>query len=222
MEKALIYKEWLKTRRALGVSALIAVATAVYAVLMMNRLIELKGVDHLWLIMLMKDNTFIDVIKYIPAVIGIAVGAAQMAPEMSQKRLKLTLHLPYPQLRLIALMLATGLAELIAVFAVQMAIIVVYDFTILPPELVWRVALTALPWYFAGLTAYLMVTAICLEGTWGMRIILGLLGVAVLLIFFLQPAPEAYNAMTLTLIIFTLLLTLLSVGSVIRFKEGRQ
>ena len=86
----------------------------------------------------------------------------------------------------------------------------------------WRVALTTLPWYFAGLTAYLYVTAICLEGTWRMRVILALLAVATLMIFFLQPVPEAYNGMTLLLVIFMILLTILSFGSVIRFKEGRQ
>ena len=107
MEKALLYKEWLKTRRVFFGALVLAIALACYAVLMMNRLIELKGVDHLWLIMLMKDNTFIDIIKYSPAVIGIAVGAAQMVPEMTQKRLKLTLHLPYPQQRLVLLMLVT-------------------------------------------------------------------------------------------------------------------
>ena len=76
MEKALLYKEWLKTRRVFFAALVLAVALACYAVLMMNRLIELKGVDHLWLIMLMKDNTFIDIIKYSPLAIGIPIGAA--------------------------------------------------------------------------------------------------------------------------------------------------
>lgn len=222
MEKALIYKEWLKTRRVFWIALLFAVALAAYALLMMNRLIELKGVDHLWLIMLLKDNTFIDIIKYSPAVIGIALGAAQMVPEMTQKRLKLTLHLPYPQRKLVGLMLLSGLVELIVIYIIQLAILVIYDFTILPHELVWRVALTALPWYFAGFTAYLFVTAISLEGTWRMRVVLALLAVASLMIFFLQPAPEAYNGMAAIIVIFIVLLTLLSFGSVIRFKEGRQ
>lgn len=222
MEKALIYKEWLKTRRVFFAAVVLALALAAYAVLMMNRLIELKGVDHLWLIMLLKDNTFIDIIKYSPTIIGIAVGAAQMVPEMTQKRLKLTLHLPYPQQHLVALMLATGVAELLLIFLAQIAVLVIYDFTILPGELVWRVALTALPWYFAGFTAYLFVTAICLEGTWRMRVVLALLAIASLMIYFLQPALEAYNGMIATMLIFIILLTLLSFGSVIRFKEGRQ
>lgn len=222
MEKAIIFKEWIKTRMVFAISLVLAVSVALYAVLMMNRLIELKGAEHLWLIMLLKDNTFVDIIKYVPLVIGLAVGVAQMAPEMSQKRLKLTLHLPYPQGRLIALMLLSGLCELFVIYFLQTAIIATYDFSILPVELVERVMLTTLPWYFAGFTAYLFVTAICLEGTWRRRIVLSLLAIAVLMMYFLQTALEAYNGMMFIIIIATLLLTVLSFGSIIRFKEGRQ
>ncbi len=222
MEKALIFKEWVKTRMVFFISLALAICVALYAVLMMKRLIELKGVDHLWLILLLKDNTFIDIIKYVPLVVGVALGVAQMAPEMAQKRLKLTLHLPYPQGRLITLMLLTGLVELLVIFVVQALIIAVFDAGILPVELVKRVMLTTLPWYFAGFTAYLFVTAICLEGTWRRRKVLSLLGIAVLMIYFLQPALEAYNGMMPIVIVSTLLLTVLSFGSVIRFKEGRQ
>lgn len=222
MKKAIYTKEWLKTRLSFFLSCSMAVAVAVYAVLSMNRLIELKGVDHFWLIMLLKDNMFVDILKYTPVLIGIAIGVSQMVPEMSQKRLKLTLHLPFSQNKLIALMLSVGLLELLGVFLLQLSIIYIYDSSILPYELVNRVLLTTLPWYFAGFTAYLFTAAICLEGTWKMRIILGLLCVSILMLYFLQPTPEAYNGMVLIIILFSLLLTLLSFGSVIRFKEGHQ
>ena len=222
MKKALIFKEWVKTRMVFFISLALALAIAAYAALMVNRLIELKGVDHFWLIMLLKDNTFVDIIKYVPFVVGIAVGIAQMAPEMAQKRLKLTLHLPYPQGKLIALMLATGIGELLVIYVLQAAFIAVYYSTLIPSELVWRVMLTTAPWYLAGIASYLFVSAICLEGTWRRRIILALLGIAVLMICFLQPAPEAYNGMLVLMIVCVIILTALSFGSVMRFKEGRQ
>lgn len=222
MEKALIFKEWVKTRMVFFICLAFAVWVTLYAVLMMKRLIELKGVEHLWLIMLLKDNTFIDIIKYVPMVVGLAVGVAQMAPEMAQKRLKLTLHLPYPQMKLVGLMLLTGLMELLVIYLVQGVIIAVFDSTVIPSELVSRIMLTTLPWFFAGFTAYLFVTAICLEGTWRRRVIMALLGIAVLMVYFLQPVPEAYNGMLFLLIVVTLLLSLLSFGSIVRFKEGRQ
>lgn len=222
MEKALIFKEWVKTRKVFFICLAFAVCVTLYAVLMMKRLIELKGVEHLWLIMLLKDNTFIDIIKYVPMVVGLAIGVAQMAPEMAQKRLKLTLHLPYPQMKLVGLMLLTGLMELLVIYLVQGVIIAVFDSTVIPSELVSRIMLTTLPWFFAGFTAYLFVTAICLEGTWRRRVIMALLGIAVLMVYFLQPVPEAYNGMLFLLIVVTLLLLLLSFGSIVRFKEGRQ
>ena len=53
MQKALIFKEWVKTRMVFFISLALAVCVALYAVLMMKRLVELKGMDHLWLIMLL-------------------------------------------------------------------------------------------------------------------------------------------------------------------------
>lgn len=222
MEKAIIEKEWLKTRLAAAASMVLCLAMAAYAILKINRLVALKGADHLWMIMLLKDNTFIDAIQYTTVISAIIVGIAQMAPEMTQKRLKLTLHLPYPQMRMVGLMLSVGLAELIAIFALQCASIAVFYSTLIPASLVWRVVLTSLPWYLAGLIAYLFTSAVCLEGTWMRRVVLALLGVCAVMICYLQPAPEAYNGMLWMIVAFVFLLALLPLGSVLRFKEGRQ
>ena len=43
MERALIFKEWVKTRMVFFVSLGLAVCIGLYTVAMMNRLIELKG-----------------------------------------------------------------------------------------------------------------------------------------------------------------------------------
>lgn len=222
MNKAIIFKEWLKTRKVFWVALAVAVLFAVYAVMSMNRVTTLKGVEHIWLIMLMKDNTFVSILMYLPVVIGIALGASQFVPEMLQKRLKLTLHLPVPMTRLIFAMISVGLLELLVIFVLQLLIIVVYDSTFLVPELVSRVALTTIPWYLAGFIGYLFTASVCLEGTWKQRLIVGLLGVGSIMVFFMNDAPEAYNCMLWLLILFVILSTLLSFRSVYRFKEGHQ
>ena len=146
-----------------------------------------------------------------------------MGPEVTQKRLKLTLHLPFPQFRLVAMMLATGLLELLIIYLLQMGVILVYDATIFHADLVGRVFLTMLPWYLAGFIGYLFVTSVCLEGTWYMRVLLSLVGVAVLLVMFLQPnAMATYNYMLIAIIIFIGIITIFSFGSIARFKEGHQ
>lgn len=222
MTKAIFYKEWLKTHRVFWVAFIVSLCFSLYAVVSMNRVTTLKGCDHIWLIMLLKDNTFIDVIKMVPLVVGIALGIAQMAPEMSQKRLKLTLHLPYPQMRLVAMMLLVGITELFVIYIVQLLTIAIYDMQILASTLVGRVVLTSLPWYISGINAYMITTAICLEGTWRQRVLLGLLGVGVVSFYYMQPAPEAYNSILWLLTVIALASSLLAFRSVNRFKEGRQ
>lgn len=145
MTKAIFLKEWLKTRRVFWVSLLVAVLFAVYAIMCIRRVSTSHGVEHVWLIMLMKDQTFIDAIKYVPALIGIALGVAQMAPEMQQKRLKLTLHLPFPQNRLIATMIGTGLGQLLVIFLLQALIIGIYYRGVVTSEMTWHVMLTTIP-----------------------------------------------------------------------------
>lgn len=222
MTKAIFYKEWLKTRRVFIAALTVAIAMAVYAAVNLHRIEVMKGADHIWLIMLMKDQTFIDSLRWLPLLTGIAVAIAQMAPEMHRKQLKLTLHLPYPQNRLVFNMLATGLAEISAIFIVQAAIIGGYYSTIVVPELTLRVLLTALPWYMAGINAYLFVSAVCLECTWRMRVIISLTATGILAVYFMQPVPEAYNGMLPMAILFILLTVSLTYNSVYRFKEGHQ
>ena len=221
MTDAIIFKEWLKTRRVFWIALAVAVLFGIYAIMCIRRVGASHGVEHIWLIMLMKDQTFIDAVKYVPAVIGLALGIAQMAPEMQLKRLKLTLHLPFPQNRLIMTMVGVGLAELAAIFLVQALIIGIYYRTVVTSEMTWHVMLTTIPWYIAGLNAYLFASAVCLEGRWSRRILTGLLGVGILSIYFMQPMPQAYNNMIVGAVIFTILLMLLSLLSVYRFKEGQ-
>jgi len=222
MEKAILGKEWLKTRLAAAVSLTMCLAICAYAILRINRLVALKGADHLWIIMLLKDNTFINAIQYTTVISALIIGIAQMAPEMTQKRLKLTLHLPYPQMRMIGLMLSVGLMELIVIYALQCVSIAVFYSSLIPASLVCRVVLTSLPWYFAGLIAYLFASAVCLEGAWPRRVALALLGICAVMICYLQSASEAYNAMIWILVVFVFLFALMPLGSVLRFKEGRQ
>ena len=223
MYSSIIFKEWLKTRRVFFISLAVALLVAVYVILSTNSFIKDNGIVSLWLMMLLKDVSYVDSVTYIPLAIGLALGIAQMVPEVTQKRLKLTLHLPVPQLRLVAMMLVTGLLELLVIYLLQATAILVYDATILHPELVGRVFLTMLPWYLAGFTGYLFVTAVCLEGTWRMRILLSLAGVAVLSVMFLQSGTmAAYNSMIAIIVAFICLITVFSFGSVLRFKEGHQ
>lgn len=170
MIKAIFYKEWIKMRCFYPLSALFLFGATAYALLRVQRVITFKGAAHVWEVMLEKEVVFIDILQYLPALLGVLLAVVQFVPEMAQKRLKLTLHLPFPQWKMILLMSGIGLGALALLFIVQTAVLWGYFHALLAPELVARILLTALPWYLAGLTLYLLTAWICLEPTWKRRL----------------------------------------------------
>ena len=116
MKKAIFYKEWIKTRRYFPIALTVSVIFIIYALLGVQRVINFRGVAHLWEILLSRDVVFIETLTYIPLLAGLLLAIVQFVPEMQQKRLKLTLHLPYPQNRMLMLMLIAGLSELIVIY----------------------------------------------------------------------------------------------------------
>ena len=119
-------------------------------------------------------------------------------------------------------MLLYGLLILLVCFASNYLLMAIYLQGILAPELYSRILLTALPWYLAGFTAYLLIAWVCLEPTWKRRIFNLIVTVLLLRIFFLSSDPEAYNGFLPGLIVYSLLTVSLSWLSVIRFKAGKQ
>lgn len=222
MRKAIFYKEWIKTRWYILLSGVLMIAMTGYCVMNIHRIVEFKGAAHLWEVMLERDALFIDLLSYVPLLVGLLMAVFQFVPEMQQSRLKLTLHLPYPHYRMVAVMLLYGVAMLCLVYAASLVLIGICFDTVVARELCLHVLLTALPWYVAGLAAYLIGAWVCLEPTWRRRILDMLVGVAFLRLFYLAPAPEAYNCFLPGLTLVTLALSLLGMLSVYRFKTGEQ
>lgn len=222
MKKAIFYKEWIKTRRYTLLALILSLVFVGYALLQLQRVIGFKGVGHLWEILLSRDTVFIEVLTYVPLVIGLLMAVVQFVPEMQQKRLKLTLHLPYPQRRMITLMLGAGLVQVLGIFLLNNAVLWIYLQSILAPELVSRILLTALPWYLCGLAGYLLAAWICLEPTWYRRIVNLLIAAGVIRIFYLGTTPEAYNCFLIGLALYVVVIVLLPQLSVARFKQGCQ
>lgn len=222
MKKAIFYKEWIKTRRYTLLALILSLVFVGYALLQLQRVIGFKGVGHLWEILLSRDTVFIEVLTYVPLAIGVLMAVVQFVPEMQQKRLKLTLHLPFPQRRMITLMLGAGLVQVLGIFLLNYAVLWIYLQSILAPELVSRILLTALPWYLCGLTGYLLAAWICLEPTWYRRIVNLLIAAGVIRIFYLGTTPEAYNCFLIGLALYVVVIVLLPQLSVARFKQGCQ
>ena len=184
--------------------------------------IAIQGIDHLWVVMVQKDAIFIDLLQFVPLLIGILLAAVQFFPEMQRKCLKLTLHLPYSQKKMVMSMLAYGVLALVTCFAMSFIMMGVYLPQHFTSELVQRVLLSAAPWFFAGFAGYLLVSWICLEPTWKRRVLNLIIAALIFRVYFLAPGAEAYNSFLPCLTLYTLLAASLSWISVVRFKAGKQ
>ncbi len=222
MIKAIFYKEWIKMRWFCLVAALFLAGFTAYALLRVQRVITFKGAAHIWEVMLEKEVVFVDILQYLPVLLGVLLALVQFIPEMTHKRLKLTLHLPFPQRKMILLMMGVGLAALAVLSAVQAFVLWCYFHTLLAPELVSRILLTLLPWYLAGLALYPLAAWVCLEPTWRRRVADILVAVGVCRLFFLSETPQAYDGMLPWLLALLLCVLFFPLLSVYRFKQGCQ
>ena len=222
MIKAVFYKEWIKTRWYLLLAVLLSTGFAGYAMLRIARVYSLKGAEHLWIVMLQRDAVFVDLLQFVPLFIGLTFALVQFVPEMHHKSFKLTLHLPIRATRAVVAMLSFGSGLLVTTFLLSLVLMWSYLQSIMVPELWQHIVLSTLPWYLAGLAAYLLTCWIALEPTWKYRILNGIIAFLLLCIYFLAPAPESYNDFLPLLTVITFSYCLLSMLSLTRFRDGRQ
>ena len=216
------YKEWIKTRWFYLMAALTLLGFSAYNLLNLSRVIEIKGAEHLWEVAITRDAIFIQNITYLPLLIAVAAAITQYVPEMIQKRLKLTMHLPVSYVRSMFSMQAYGLGALTLMFAVNLAVLYTglsYFFT---TEIVKHIMLTALEWHLAALTAYPLTAWVVLEPTWRIRVADIFISVAVMRYFFADSQPETYNKWLIPMALLAVTFTLLPVLSATRFKEGAE
>lgn len=222
MTKAIFYKEWLKLRWYFLLAFIVSNGMVIYCMLRINRAIELKGAAHIWEVMVLKNVTFVDLLQYIPLIIGIVAALVQFFPEMQRKCLKLTLHLPCPQQKMTLAMLAAGTMLLLACSLTNLLVALIYLPQVLPYGLTHNILSAAAPWYLAGLAGYLFASWICLEPTWKRRVTNAVIAAITLRIYFLGAVPQSYNEFLPYLTVYTILLATLSFISIRRFKAGRQ
>ena len=222
MCKPILNKECNKTRRYLFAALLLTAGFAGYGLLRLYRAVELMGAGHIWEVMVTRNAVFIDPIRFVPLLAGLLLAVVQFVPEMQRKCLKLTLHLPVPALATLGAMLAFGLAALSVLFGIGVAIVGLGPLPVIARELAGNILSTALPWFLAGMAAYLLGAWVILEPTWRLRAVNILMSLLVLRLFFLGEVPHAYDGFLPLLALLTACTASLSWISVVRFMAGRQ
>lgn len=221
MYQSLFFKEWVKTRRLTLLLTIMFMAVIGYIFLNISKLIQ-TGAIPLWVVIIENDYTLVSLVKYLPSVAGLLFAIVQFSPEMQHKRLKLTLHLPLNETKIICSMLGYGMIVLSALFAITCLILLGGIAVRFSNEIVMANLLKALPWFLAGYATYLLGAWIAFEPVWLQRV-LNALPATVLISFFYMEAPSgAYVPFLPYLIVFVLAAFTFSLFSVTRFKNGIQ
>jgi len=220
MFKATFYKEWIKLRLYWALLLAANLGFAAYLSLRLRAVHEFNSAVAIWGAWIFKGYLFFDPYHYAPLVTGILIGALQFLPEIFSKRIRLVLHLPLGEERVVAQHLLAGLLLLTLILAPVTALFACTGAVYFPAEFQRNLWLTLSPWLLAGYAAYLLTATLLLETTWRYRISHLLLGAAALRLFFLGEFYDTYLRVLPAFAFWTLILFSLPLFSSYRFRKG--
>ncbi len=217
---SLSYKEWIKIRWVLLILVIVGFASVLTIFLHLGALSEFNDANSVWSYVIFKQYLFYGDFEYIPVLIGLAIGVAQFFPEISNLRLKLTLHLPEEENKLLFYMLIYGTLVILLLEVILTIFLSIVTSSFFPYEVVLSQFYTLLPWLFAGFVAYFFVASIMVEPLWERRVVLLLFGYSITSYYLITSGYENYNQSIHWFILIAVLEFLLIFLSGFRFKRG--
>lgn len=220
--KALSYKEWVKTRKFVFVVLLLLAAVTVYAYIDVTYSIRVNEAVNVWYGFIFQGMSVSGLMMYLMPLSGIAMAIVQFVPEMTNKRLKLTLHLPASETRLVSAMLLFGYGVLLVLYLAGMVLLSLLVGRILPAEVICMMISQLLPWAMAGLAGYGFTVWICVEPSWKQRLFNMLISLGLLAVFFVSLYPGTYSGFVWGMMLILISSFVFPFYSCVRFKQGIQ
>ncbi len=221
MFKALGYKEWMKIRGAVLIAAITFLLVFINTALSLSYIMRTGEPNLYWNNLIFRMSLYYSFLEYLPLIAGIIIAFTQYFPEISENRLKLTLHLPLNEKSIVLNMIAFGTLVLLALFLFTIFLFALLILHFFPKEFLYSFLITTAPWFLAGLTVYWLGAAIFIEPIWlYRRIFLIVITLAYIMLLY---APKGYNNYAVSIHWFAILSLSLSVSALIstaRFKKG--
>lgn len=199
---------------------LLTLGVQAYSFIEINHNIRLNDAVNEWYMYLFMDSGLPSVTQALPLLSGIILALVQFVPEMVNKRLKLTLHLPADEGRIISCMLEYGYLVLALMFAMTTLIYVVGLSFIFPFEITERMLARLLPAFVSGFSAYGLAAWICFEPKWRQRVLNTFVSVGLLSVLFVSSQSAVYVHFGIGLLVLILASLVFPYFSVLRFKHG--
>lgn len=220
MFKSIIFKEWIKTRWFLLILTLLGLVAVGNIFLKVQHNITFNEAHKYWYLILFQNQLYYKSLKFVPLAIGLLIAAAQYIPEITDKRIKLTFHLPVEENKVLLMMLAYGLAALLISYALIFVLFTALSHNFLPVEIVNPALSSIFPWFLAGLAAYFLGALVILEAIWKYRIAYVLASAACLMFFFESSIAGGYAMINGKLLVLSLAISLSLTFSAYRFRKG--
>ena len=158
----LIYKEWIKTRwfalvaLVAGLAAVVGIFAGVAGGIRDDAPFYLSR-------LLTNKEAFFALFRFVPLFAAVLIGVSQFLPEVVDKRIKLSLHLPLGPVRVVYSMVLYGFLLLSAILACCLLLFVGLTAVYLPAEVIRAALVTMMPWVLGGMTAYFWIAMIAME-----------------------------------------------------------
>ncbi|GAB4332455.1 MAG: hypothetical protein Kow0037_09980 [Calditrichia bacterium] len=220
MYRSLMYKEWLKIRWGSLFMTLLLIAVNIYIYIILSYNLRFIEAADYWYGIIFMGEEFYNLLTYLPLAAGITIALSQYLPEITDRRIKLSLHLPLKENNILYTFTAFGVAVLSGIFAVAIGSLTIILCVFFPQQIVSQVLLTILPWFLAGFVGYAAVSFIVLEPTWSKRIVYILLSTAVLNLFYENFWYGIYARFLPVLLAIIILLAPAVLFSGLRLKKG--
>lgn len=223
MFNALFYKEWIKTRRVVLLLGVILASLIIYTFINTGQMFRVGGAVQTWASIVLKDMAVLPaVMKWFPLLVGVMLGLVQFIPEMTDKRLKLTLHLPLPESRILSAMLLYGVMVLSGLYIVTYLSLLIGFQGYYPSEIIGLMTWQILPSLLGGVVSYLFAAWICLEPVWRQRVFNTLAAIGGLSLFCIEAKSGAYASFIYYLVAILIIGFIFPFYSASRFKDGAQ
>ncbi len=220
MFTSIAYKEWLKIRWTYLAVIVISAGVLTSIFLDMSYQMRMDRAISVWSYVVLMQYPFYDTLRYIPLLVGCAVALAQFIPEVIQSRLKLSLHLPLSENRVMLWMVAYGAGMVALVFLALAVASMVGTLVFFPVEVMFSAILTSAPWFLTGLAGYFITALIVVEPRWVRRALYLLVGYLFLDALLLRVGVEAYRPSLMAFLLLAALIVPVITLSGFRFRKG--
>lgn len=166
----LLYKEWIKLKWPFVGSLFVALFSTAYVFLTLKHDLKFSTPAQHWNMILFFQFKYYKYLNFIPLVISFGMAIAQFYPEILNKRMKLSFHLPYNENKVLLYMVAIGFSAVFVVSLFQMSLFVGLSSIYFPREIVFHASISVATWLLASWFVYFWTSMVVIEPSWTRRI----------------------------------------------------